>query len=339
MRLHSFLPLLFLFIATALHAQSADFIVVNKVPNDSGEKGSISFVDYTAGTTVATVAVDREPHEIERSADGRYALVANTGGYKTPNNTLSLIDVAEQRVARTVNLGALRTPHGLAYAPAHGVFYFTAEGSSVIGAYDPAADSLTWVQGTGQAGTHMLLVSDDGRTIVTANRDGGTVSVFKLEGDDPLAAAAWTGHLLEVGEKPEGLAFSPDGTQAWVGLRGGDGIVIVNLAAAKISGRFPLRNHPVARLLFTPDGRYLLAADPNEGSVLFINAERREIERIVPVGDSAESLFLPPGGTHLLVGVASENAIVEIDLETREVTRRIDGGPYPDAMVWIGQED
>ena len=317
-------------------AQTADLIVVNKVPNTSGEPGSISFIDYAAGKVTGQLTVDREPHEVALTPDGRYALVANTGGYVTPNNTLSLVDVTAQTVKHTVDLGPLYTPHGLAYSEANDLFYFTAEGSRAIGAYDPESNEVVWLQGTGQAGSHMLLVSADGRTIVLANRGDASVSILQLEGDDPLAAAAWNGVIVEVGERPEALSFGPDESVVWVGMRSGEGLVTIELDSATVRDRYPVGGHDVGRLLFSPDDSILIGADPSAGSVLFIDPQTGNIEEEVAVGSTAASLFIPPGGTKLLVGVSSDDNIAEIDLATREVRRRLESGPQPDAMAWVG---
>ena len=290
----SFFILLLTLCVTSLSAQTANLLVVNKVPNTSGEPGSVTFVDYAAGKVVATVAVHREPHEVALTPDGRYALVANTGGYVNPNNTLSLIDIAAREVAHSVDLGPLYTPHGVVYAPAPDLFYFTVEGSRAIGAYDPEAQEVVWLYGTGQAGSHMILVSDDGRTIVTANRENGSVSILKLEGDDPLAAAAWSGTILPVGDRPEGLAFGPDGSTVWVGLRSGDGIVVVDLEVEEVLDTFPIDGHEAGRLAFSSDGRYLMAADPSDGSVLFIDPRERRIDKVVDVGSTAASAVFAP---------------------------------------------
>ncbi|MGB3801605.1 MAG: YncE family protein [Lewinella sp.] len=320
-----------------LSAQTADLLVVNKVPNSSGEVGSVTFINYEQGIVLDSLKVDREPHEIALTPDRKYALVANTGGYVTPNNTLSFIDVAERSVVEEVDLGPLFTPHGVVYSTAHDLFYFTVEGSQAIGAFDPEAREVVWLYGTGQAGSHMLLVTEDGRTIVTANRDNGSVSVLKLEGNDPLAATAWTSTIVAVGERPEGLAFGPEEEQVYVGLRSGDGIVVVDLEDQEVADSFSIDGHQAGRLLFSPDGRYLIAADPETGSVLFINPADQTVEKVVPVGSTAASLFVPPGKNRLLVGVTGDNRIAEIDLDTLEVIRTLEGGPDPDAMAWPGE--
>ena len=55
-----------------------------------------------------------------------------------------------------------RGPHGIAFAD--GKVYFTAEVNKLIGRYDPAGNQIDWLLGTGQNGTHMLLLSQDAKT-------------------------------------------------------------------------------------------------------------------------------------------------------------------------------
>jgi streptogramin lyase len=71
-----------------------------------------------------------------------------------------------------------------------GRFYFTGEGSKVIGAYDPVTDHVVWIMGTGQDTTHMLVFSRDGKTIFASNRGSASVSMLELTGDSPIKAGS-----------------------------------------------------------------------------------------------------------------------------------------------------
>ncbi|WP_224997925.1 YncE family protein [Cesiribacter sp. SM1] len=165
-------------------AQSPDVLVVNKIKSNGNFPGSLAFLDSKSGKILKTIPVGNEPHEVAVSTDKKYALVTNTGSYREPSNTLSLIDIAQQKEIRRIDLGNLWNPHGAVYHK--GLFYFTAEGSRVIGAYDPEKDKLSWINGTGQDQTHMLVITDNGKHIVATNRGSGTVSIYDLQGEDPL---------------------------------------------------------------------------------------------------------------------------------------------------------
>ncbi len=76
-----------------------------------------------------------------------------------------------------IDLGALRSTHGLAFAG--GKLYFTAETNKVIGRYDPATQRVEWILGTGQDRTHMVAVSRSLDRIVTSNVNSGTISIIE----------------------------------------------------------------------------------------------------------------------------------------------------------------
>ena len=104
----------------------AVLLVLNKGDN------SLVIVDPVAGKVVARLPSGPDPHEVVSSKG--LALISNYGG----NNTLSVIDLLAQKAMDPVNLGALRSPHGLWVA--EGKIYFTAEANKIIGRYDPAGE-------------------------------------------------------------------------------------------------------------------------------------------------------------------------------------------------------
>jgi DNA-binding beta-propeller fold protein YncE len=316
-------------------AQTADVLVVNKIRSNANLQGNLAFLDIASGKVVADVPVGKEPHEVAVSADGRYAIVSNTGSYKEPGNSLSVFDVAARKEIHRVDLGPLWNPHGL--LASQGLFYLTAEGARAIGAYDPVEDQVVWIMGTGQDQTHMLAATKDGRIMVATNRGSNTISIFELTSADPLEAGAWKVTLVPVGRAPEGLDISPDGTQVWVGCRGSNEIAIVDLAQKKMVDSFPTGTQSVARVKFASSGRLLLAADPMRGELVFIDAASHRVLKGVPLGPGSEAIFVEPDGRHALIGVTNEDAVAEVDLQTMTVVRRIKTGQGPDEMAWIGK--
>jgi len=316
-------------------AQTADVLVVNKIRSNANLQGNLAFLNLASGQVVAHVPVGKEPHEVAVSADGRYAVVSNTGSYRQPGNSLSVFDVARHKEIHRVDLGPLWNPHGL--LANQGLFYFTAEGARAIGAYDPTTNRLVWVMGTGQDQTHMLAATKDGKTMVATNRGSDTISIFQLTKSDPLVAGAWKETIVPVGRGPEGLDISPDGTQVWVGCRSGNEIAIVDLSQKKLVGSFPTHTQSVARVKFAAGGKYLLATDPQHGDLVFIDVASHQVLKSVHMGDGCEAIFLEPDGKHVLIGVTNEDNVAEVDLQTISVVRRMSTGKGPDEMAWIGK--
>ena len=85
-------------------------VVTNKTP------GTATILDAGSGRILATLPTGAGPHEVALSADGRVAVVTDYGG-PGGGSTLTVIDVPGLRVARTIDLGEYRSPHGIAFLP------------------------------------------------------------------------------------------------------------------------------------------------------------------------------------------------------------------------------
>lgn len=332
-------------------AQTADLLVVNKIKTNGNLQGNLAFVNLASGKVIKTVPVGKEPHEVVVTQDNRYAVVSNTGSYQQPGNALSVIDIATQKEIHRVDLGALYNPHGL--LALNNLVYFTAEGARAVGAYDPASNKIVWLNGTGQDGTHTIAATRDGKYIVCTNRGSGTVSIFHLHkekrGDernqktdgeeklDPLEAGVWQQTVVPVGRNPEGLTVSPDGKEAWVGLKNGEGIAVINLAQKKKVDSVAAGDaKQMSRLTFSLDGKYLMGTDNfPTGDLVIIDVASKQVVKKIELGMGAEALFAEPDGKHVLVSVTGKDKVAEVDLQTMTVRRRFETGQGPDGMAQI----
>lgn len=130
---------------------------------------------HVAGTGESTGGDDS--HEVIASADGTRAYVSNYGFGAF--HTLAVVDLVAHQAMPSIDLGALRGPHGLTFQG--GKTWFTAEAAKGLGRYDPATGKIDLILGTGQNRTHMIWISADGQEIVTTNVSSGTVSIFTQE--------------------------------------------------------------------------------------------------------------------------------------------------------------
>src|SRR5262244_691111 len=142
----------------------------------SKPQAKAQLVDPATRKVIAEIATGSGPHEVTVSADGKLAFVANYGD-QTPGESLSVIDLEARKELRRVNLGAMRRPHGI--AENKGKIYFTVEANKAIARYDPAADRLDWLMGTGQDLTHMLVINQEQNKIYTANIASDSVGVME----------------------------------------------------------------------------------------------------------------------------------------------------------------
>jgi DNA-binding beta-propeller fold protein YncE len=191
--------------------------------------------------------------------------------------------------------------------------------------------------GTGQDQTHMLAATKNGKTMVATNRGSGSISVFQLTGPDPVFPGAWKETIISVCHGPEALDINPSESEVWVGCRSSNEIAIVDLAQKQMAASFPIDTQSVARVKFASGGKYLLAADPMRGNLVFIDAAAHKVLKSVPMGRGCEAIFLEPDGTHALIGVTNDDNVAEVDLQTMSVVRRLVTGQGPDEMAWVGR--
>ena len=201
---------------------------------------TLAIVDPESLQVVARVPAGQDLHEVIASDDGKLAYISNYGGEGGTLNTISVVDLVARKALPPIDLGALHSAHGLAFAGVK--LYFTAETNKVIGRYDPATQRVDWVLGTGQDRTHMIVVSKNLDQIVTSNVSSGTISIIEQitqqnrgfgpppGGNGPPGLPppggrggpgggprkTWVVTNVRAGNGAEGFDVSPDGKEIWV---------------------------------------------------------------------------------------------------------------------------
>jgi len=295
---------------------------------------TLSIVDPTTLVVVWRVPVGPDPHEVIASADGRVAYVSNYGfgAY----NTITPVDLIAQQALPAIDLGPLHGPHGLAVAD--GKIWFTAEGAKAIGRYDPAPHAVDWVLGTGQDRTHMLVVSADGKRVVTSNVSSATVTIAEPRSGPPPPGAAsgvdWTETVVPVGRGAEGIDVSPDGREAWVANAQDGTISVIDLARKVVVQTLAADVRGANRLKFTPDGALVFVSTLGGPDVSVLRAAARAVVRRVPVGRGAAGIVMQPDGARAYVACTPDDSVAVIDVRSLMVVGRIGAGGRPDGLAW-----
>jgi YVTN family beta-propeller protein len=306
--------------AQAQAATGSALLILNKIEN------TLAIVDPVTLKVLGKVPTGEGPHEVVASADGRTAYVANYGTQQKAGNSISIIDIAQRREIKRLELGALVRPHGIVVA--NGKVYFTAEVNRVIARYDPATDRIDWIMGTGQSITHMLVVTPDGRRAYTANIVSDTVTQIDFTLPVPQQVSQ-----IQVGKQPEGIDVSPDGREVWVGQNGDGYISIIDTSTNKVKETIKVGEVPI-RVKFTPDGKRVLVSDPKAGELIVLDAAtRKEVKRLKVEGTPVGILVAPDGGRAFIAAIEA-NKVLVLDLAKLEVTGAIEAGQGPDGLAW-----
>ena len=290
-------------------------------------------------TIVGTTPTGPDPHEVITSTDGKFAYISNYGG--GAYNTITVVDLVNQKTLPVIDLGALRGPHGLDFVG--GKLWFTAEGAKVIGSYDPAKMTIDWVLGTGQERTHMIYVFTDLNRMVTTNVSSATVT-FVEKGSAPAGPPGagpggptrtiWTETVIPVGHGSEGFDVSPDGKEIWVANAQDGTISIIEVASKKVVQTLDANVRGANRLKFTPDGKLAFVSSLGGPELaIFDAATRKEVKR-VKIGRGAAGILMQPDGARAFVACSPDDYVAVIDLKTLEMTGKIAVGKQPDGLAW-----
>jgi YVTN family beta-propeller protein len=303
--------------------------------------GMLLIVDPSSLQVVARIPVGNDPHEVIASDDGKTAYATNygSGAY----NTLAVVDLVAQKALPSVDLGALRGPHGVTFVG--GKAWFTAEGAKAIGSYDPATKSVDWMLGTGQNRTHMIYVSPDMRLIITTNVSSGTVSLIEKSAGGPPGQGGpmgapggdWNETVVRVGSGSEGFDVSPDGKEIWVANAGDGTVSIIEIASKQVTQTLAADVGGANRLKFTPDGKLALISSLRSSDVTVIDTASRKTVKRIAVGHGAAGIQMQPDGARAFVACSPDGYVAVIDLRSLEVTGRIETGRDPDGLAWAAR--
>jgi YVTN family beta-propeller protein len=315
---------------------------------------TLAIVDPSSLKVLAQVPVGDDPHEVIASADGQTAYVSNYGGGSL--HTLARVDLVGQKALPAIELEPLHGPHGLTFVG--GKMWFTAEGSKVIGRFDPGTQKVDWVLGTGQDRTHMIWVSPDEKKIVTANVASGTMSLMELmarrqgPGGPPPAriggavggapqgpppgprGADWEETVVRVGNGSEGFDVLGDGQTVWVANAQDGTVSIVDFASKKVIDTLALQVQGANRLKFTVDGKTALISSLRGSDLVFVDVASRKVVKRLKIGTGAAGIVMQPDGARAFVACTPDDYVAVIDLKTMDVVGKIDAGGEPDGMAW-----
>jgi YVTN family beta-propeller protein len=318
-------------------ARGATLVVANKTDD------TVDLIDVADGHSRATLATGHAPHEVAVSTSGTTAVVSNYGDRAEAGSSLTVVDVVEGKVLRTIDLGQHHRPHGLAWISERSVVV-TAEGSAHLLVVDIVDGSITTAIETGQEISHMVAVTPDGSRAFVANIGSGTVTAIDLERGVKLSD-------ITTGNGAEGIAVTPSGKEVWVGNRASDTLSVIDPSTLEIKATVPCAGFPI-RVAITPNGKRALVSLASTGEVAVFDVESREELRrtkldLSTVPDAAKRLFgdrfgespvpvglvIAPDGTRAWVAATQADAVVVFDPETLEVLDLIRAGHEPDGMA------
>lgn len=131
---------------------------------------------------------------------------------------------------------------------------------------------------------------------------------------------------IPVGDRPRGIAISPDGKEAYVANAGDGNVSVINTDTKTVVATIPVGDEPQG-VAFAPDGATAYVTNVKDNTVSVIDTVTRTQTTSIAVGRSPQSIAVAvtPHGPRAYVPNFDDDTVTVIDLTTHT--------PLPDPLV------
>ncbi len=294
-------------------------VVVNKGASTA------SIVDVASGQIVATVPTGDGPHEVVVSTDGRTAVVTDYGA-RSGGNTLTVIDVPGRAVARTIDLGEHRRPHGISFLPGDEVVAVTTEESGHVLIVNLGSGDIVQALPTEGNVSHMLAVPGAADRIYTSDIRDGTVTEILIDRGGPA-------RKIDVPVSPEAVGVRPDGSEVWVGSNDLGVVSVIDTGTGEVEQVLDGFGWPY-RVHFSADGSLALIPDLRGDELRIVDAgSRKELATLSFPGGGPQGVAFSADGRYAFQSLSRQGRVAVIDLRSMEVVGYLSAGSTPDGVA------
>ena len=251
------------------------------------------------------------------------------------SNDLAFMDIKTNKIVGRVFLGNNVNPHMVMMSP-DGRYVVTG-GTRANKAYviDTATLQLVKVIPVDFAPEH-LAFSPDSRWYYQGNPEGDSISVIDMVSLTKVKTISGF-------KEPLNVTFTPDGSKAYVGNYGAHWIGVVDVRRHELMKKIQLAETPAfAKLdpdrylgdikginiaMFSPDGKYLYAADGDLGVVTVIDPREDKVLKVIRVGANPWRIYMGHDGKYAITPNNGDNTISIIDLKANKVAATLEAGP------------
>ena len=296
-------------------------IVTNKSPSTA------TIIDVGSGRTLATLPTGTGPHEVVVSSNGTWAVVTDYAGTPgNPGKSLTVINVPQQRVEKTIDLGTYTRPHGIVFLPGDSLVAVTSETTGNVVIVNLPRGTMRAIATMGQ-GSHMVGVSADGRWAVTGNMGSHTVSLLDIPAGSFVKS--WP-----VPSTPEALNITPDGKEIWVGSNQTGKLTVIEIASGNVATAAEGLGWPY-RVAFTPSMNTVLVPDlRNEELRFFDRNSRRERSRLALKDAGPQGIVFTPDGRYAFLSLSKQGRVAIVDVDKQLIVGYLASGDTPDGVAY-----
>jgi len=242
--------------------------------------------------------------------------------------SVSVLDSVSREETRRIPV--LREVHHLVLTPDRRSLVIGDSGGNELLFLDPATGEVQRRERV--SNPYHLDYSPDGRFLVIASLRRDQVDIYDADGPTLL-------QRLRMPDKPSHIAFSPDSRLVFVTLQGSRSVAAISLETREPVWQAEVGREPAGILWHR--GK-LIVGVMGADHFAVLDPETRQVERTIPVGRGAHTIFLSPDGRSLYATSRVDSRVTVLDAGTLEVRHRWDipGGPDciafdPEGRLWV----
>jgi DNA-binding beta-propeller fold protein YncE len=288
-------------------------------------------------------------HELAIAPDHRRAFVplygdGIYGNNKKPNNKIVVVDLARRELADIIDLKEWIAPHGMA-ATRDGKLWVVCDLPQKLLLVDPDRRAVEAAYDCPFKGPHLLSLTPDETRLYVSSKEGD-LAAFDLAqrrfvATVPIGAP---GVASGNGSGSEGLMPTPSGDRLLVIDNDRNDLHVIDIATNREVDRVLLslnalsnvKRSRLAKLMFSPDGRYLVVTGYVGAHAWVIDAADYRKQTFVPVAKGPQGMAFPADGKSVIVSSHDSGLLTRIDLAGKRAVATYDGGSGIEVLAFYG---
>ncbi len=322
-----FTMLILIVITTTVSAQ--DYVLIlNKTSNTAWH------LNAETGQKIAEYKTGIGPHEVAVSPDQSRAIITNYGA-DSPGNSLTIVDLENQQVSKTISLGEYQRPHGVEWFSDNKRAIVTAEAQQSVLIVDIDSGKILNTIKTRQQVSHMVVLGANEKTAYVTNLGSGSVSILDLDAGETIQS-------IKTGDGTEGITTVPGKDEIWITNRSANTVNILDISSNEIIETLDSASFPIRAEVSTDRNRIAVSnAQSSEVAIFDVDA-RKQVRKISTVSGDEQGapigLTFSSDGNRLFVANSTINQIAVIDTDSWKIVNSFTTGDTPDGIAYISMD-
>ncbi len=325
-----FILIFTLIFQTGLMAQD-HLLILNKTG------GTAWIIDAMTGEKLKEYPTGTAPHEVAVSPDNNIAVITNYGEQE-PGNSLTVINLEQEKVQKTITLGPYKRPHGIEWFSDNRRVALSAEGGQAVLIVDIEKGTVLSAIETNEKISHMVEIGPEEELLYVTNIGSGSLTAVDLNRGKVLKTVS-----TAEGEGTEGITFVKKQNEIWVTNRVKNTISVVDARTLQVIQTLQSSSFPI-RAETSPNEEFVAVSNARSSDISIFDTESKKRMELITTLTPGVTQGIPIGltfsndGNRLFVANSNANQIVVIDTSTWKVMETFETGPTPDGIAFIPGE-